>query len=352
MGFWSWNVVGVLWLLAATDAVDHFQYQCCYKRNFKTSPSTLGLHNGSASTIFLALTRGTLTGLAFAPNIQPLPPGGFVKAEGLDPSSLSFQQHWSELLHWLQGMTCSWLSVWPEPLHCTRPSSSTPTACIFTYLPTADLCLDTLITWENRVSSGTLWGNPGIGDVATLLKAKYLSMSIKLHCDTKNLNDPLRHWVGTLSIAAFYAGPNDQIVEEARNWVLGQNIPSWCTESDLTQSATGFEDSGRLPKLQGTVKYRGQGNTQRWEQFGHVEQASSRSRLGGCNGETTRVTQALRSEGGSMALVIHITGFLAAQKMHGKYCIRVMFPRGLRPVVHLIQCGDISQVSQAPTLAV
>jgi hypothetical protein len=289
------------------------------------------------------------TGLAFAPNIQPLPPGGFVKAEGLDPSSLSFQQHWSELLHWLQGMTCSWLSVWPEPLHCTRPSSSTPIACIFTYLPTANLCLDTLIAWENIVSNGTLWGSPG--DVATLLKAKYLSMSIKLHRDTKNLNASLRHWVGTLSIAAFYAGPNDQIGEEARNWVFGQNIPSWCTESDLTQSQTDFEDSGRLPKLHGTLKHRGHKETQRYEQEGHVEQASSQSRLGGCNGETTRVTQALRSEGGSMALVIHIIGLLAVQKTHGKYCIRVMFPRGLRPLVHLTQYRDISQVSQAPTFS-
>lgn len=284
------------------------------------------------------------SGLALKPNIQPLPPGGFLKVEGLDPSSPSFRLHWSQLLHWLHKMTCSRVSVWPQPSLCATSTWSDTTACILTSAPSASLCLDTLVAWGSLLRSGNSEENPDMWDYAALIRAKYVSASLELHYGKRNFNGSSDYWTGTFSIAALYAILQDPGMEGGMTCIYGGTVPSWCRKSDTPKSLESSANAGLLLEVDNDSNSRICGESNDWEHNAYVATVLSGRRLRGCYWQTVTVTQALRSQTGSMALVVHIVGLLAAEESNCTYCVKMGFPLGLRPVMHAIQLGGVSQV--------
>lgn len=179
-----------------------------------------------------------------------------------------------------------------------------------------------------------------MADLAYLLDARYLSLSVRLGWSGEP-NASSGRWAGVGSVIAIFAGPNAMSMKTASE-CGAKSVPQLrCTDSwQVKQAAVSDE---MLSRLQPASDIGTDLSSEQKRPHGSVN--SPYPNQGAENGSATRVTLALSTSKMAHTLLVWIEGGQAASHRHCQHCVRLAFVEKVRPLLHRMKWTHVHKVS-------
>lgn len=239
-----------------------------------------------------------------------------------------------KLYRWIQTLTCSAHGEWPQPSYCNSHVRTSSLPCITSIAPSAQVCYENLAAWKATLSSGASGRHSNVADLAYLLDARYLSLSIRLVWKEEP-NAASGLWAGVGSVIAILAGSHGVPMKGGTDSAATSMLPFQCIRTwQVNQAAVSDKV---LSKFQPSSECGTDHSGQQKHQLNcpHPNQS-------GIN--ATRITLVLSNSKMSHTLFVWIEGIQAAYHRNRQHCVRVNFVEKVRPLLHGMKWTHVHKV--------